>query len=54
MYPTVAHAPPVTAETSSDGWMGWMMMNSSPATMAARPAARASFDVVIVMSLPLF
>jgi hypothetical protein len=42
----IAHAPVVTDERTSGGWIGWMPAKMIPATMAATPAQRMSFEDV--------
>src|SRR5215208_8520400 len=50
----MAHAPVVTDERTSGGWIGWMPAKIIPATKAARPAQRMSFEAVgfMVLSFP--
>src|SRR5215212_7353427 len=47
----IAHAPVVTDERTSGGWIGWMPAKMIPATKAARPAQRMSFEAVGFMLL---
>src|SRR3712207_1846742 len=46
-----AHAPVVTDERTSGGWIGWMPAKMIPATTAANPAHRMSFGAVIFLLL---
>src|SRR4028119_2425998 len=49
----IAHAPVVTDERASGGWMGWMPAKMIPATPAAKPLQRMGFGAVIFL-LPSF
>jgi hypothetical protein len=42
----MTHAPVVTDATTSGGWIGWMPAKMSPATKAAKPLQRMSFEAV--------
>src|SRR5215211_1267604 len=47
----IAHAPVVTDERTSGGWIGWMPAKMSPATKAAKPLQRMRLDAVIFILL---
>src|SRR5918996_3759155 len=47
----IVHAPVVTDERTSGGWIGWMAAKMSPATKAAKPLQRMRLDAVIFISL---
>src|SRR5918999_2938291 len=51
----IVHAPVVTDERTSGGWIGWIPAKMIPATTAANPAQRMSFEAVIflLLSFPL-
>jgi hypothetical protein len=47
----IVHAPVVTDERTSGGWIGWMPAKMSPATKAAKPLQRMTLDAVIFILL---
>ena len=47
----IVHAPVVTDERTSAGWIGWMPAKMSPATKAAKPLHRMRLDAVIFILL---
>src|ERR671912_392014 len=47
----MAHAPVVTDERTSGGWIGWMPAKMSPATKAAKPLQRMRRDAVTFILL---
>jgi hypothetical protein len=47
----IVHAPLVTDESTSGGWIGWMSAKMSPATKAAKPLQRMTLDAVTFISL---
>jgi hypothetical protein len=47
----IVHAPVVTDERTSGGWIGWMPAKMSPATKTAKPLQRMRLDAVIFISL---
>ena len=50
MVSRTAYSVVVVKVASRIGWLNWTAMNSSPPATAARPAARVSLVVVMIMS----
>src|SRR5918994_3640016 len=47
----IVHAPVVTDERRSGGWIGWIPAKMSPATKAAKPLHRMRLDAVTFILL---
>src|SRR5918998_1784848 len=47
----IVHAPVVTDERTSGGWIGWIPAKMRPATRAANPLQRMRLDAAIFISL---